>query len=94
MRVEREERTFDREEVLGRDTASVFPSLEGGGGAGEGGASEEAKKMASSLSPRASSRPSARAAATDRIPLEATIRRLQARVSNTRRAKRDEGTGV
>lgn len=47
VRVEREERTFDREEVLGRDTASVFPSLEGGGGAGEGGASEEAKKMAS-----------------------------------------------
>jgi len=47
VRVEREERTFDREKVLGRDTASVFPSLEGGGGAGEGGASDEAKKMAS-----------------------------------------------
>ena len=44
VRVEREERTFDREEVLGRDTASVFPSLEGGGGAeGAGGARKGAR---------------------------------------------------
>jgi len=36
VRVERAERTYDREKALGRDTASVFPSLGDGDGDGDG----------------------------------------------------------
>ena len=45
VRVERAERTYDREKALGRDTASVFPSLGDGDGDGDGATATASEKF-------------------------------------------------